>query len=53
MMLERLEQRTRDLGFRHIYLDVLDNQHGAHRLFKNSGYLDASMSSRSRSRSPE
>ncbi|MFD0673317.1 GNAT family N-acetyltransferase [Cohnella sp. GCM10027633] len=40
LMLSQLEHRAQELGFRHIYLDALHNQHGAHTLFKNSGYLE-------------
>lgn len=40
LMLTKLEQRAKDLGIQHIYLDALSNQKGAHKLFKNNGYLE-------------
>ncbi|MFC5652255.1 GNAT family N-acetyltransferase [Paenibacillus solisilvae] len=38
MMLDRLEQRARELGFNHIYLDALTNQLEAKKMFENNGY---------------
>jgi len=38
LMLDRLEERAKELGFRRITLDALHNQHGAHALFKSNGY---------------
>ncbi|REE91342.1 acetyltransferase (GNAT) family protein [Paenibacillus taihuensis] len=37
-LLTKLEERAKELGFRHIYLDALTNQLGAKKLFLNNGY---------------
>lgn len=39
-ILSQLEQKARELGLTHIYLDALHNQHGAHKLFLNNGYSE-------------
>jgi GNAT superfamily N-acetyltransferase len=39
-LLTKLEQHAHKLGFKHIYMDALANQHGAHKLFKNNGYAE-------------
>ncbi len=38
LMLNRLEERAKELGFLRITLDALHNQYGAHALFKSNGY---------------
>jgi GNAT superfamily N-acetyltransferase len=38
-MLDALEQRARDLGFRMLFLDTTERQVAAHSLYTSSGYL--------------
>ncbi|RAP77293.1 GNAT family N-acetyltransferase [Paenibacillus montanisoli] len=37
-ILSNLEQKARQLGIRSLYLDTLENQLGAQKLFENNGY---------------
>lgn len=37
-ILSSLEQKAKDLGVRHLFLDALTNQIGAQKLFANNGY---------------
>lgn len=39
MLLDRLEQRAKELGIKQLLLDTLSNQLGAQKLFEKNGYI--------------